>query len=140
MSLPSNVQAFRYVTKRVSTMKHDRFLANNLHYIKYLVNTHSCEYFPHTKYFTLKLINFSNPGRFTKGFHGTLVSYTHCSNQVRSHMFREVGLSVLLRSGLKCGLFQVRCHTNRTLRDIKSHHRNVSPSDQIKQEVPVGNE
>lgn len=133
MSLPSNVRAFRYITKRVSTMKHDRFLANNLHYIKYLVNnTHSCEYFPHTKYFPLKLINFSKPGRFTKGFHRTLVSYTHCSNWVRSHMFREGGLPVLLRSGLKCGLFQVQYHTNGTLRDIKSHHRNVSPSDYIK--------
>ena len=71
---------FRYITKRVSTMEHDRFLANNLSYVKYLVSIHSVEYFPHIEHFPLKFINFSDLDMFTRGFHGMLASYTHGSN------------------------------------------------------------
>lgn len=125
-------------------MKHDRFLANNPHYIKYLINTHSCEYFPHTKYFPLQFINFSDPGMFTKRFQGTLVSYTHFSNQVRCHVFREGGLSVLLKSDLKCGLSQANKHNTKgyqiTQWEPQSFSDSFTSSDYIKQGAPVGNE
>ena len=49
-------------------MEHNRFPANNLSYIKYLVSIHLSKYFPHMKYFAWSSLIFQTLVCLQEGF------------------------------------------------------------------------
>lgn len=125
-------------------MKHDRFLANNPYYIKYLINIHSCEYFPHTKYFPFKAHQFFRSWYVYKEVSGNPSELHSFFKLGKTPCVQGRGLSMLLKSDLNCGLFQAHKHNTKgyqiTQQEPQSFYDSFTSSDYTKQEALVGNE